>query len=67
MSVLTAGAGVSQMSRDRIAKIQERLTEKCMAVLLGYRRLCAANAQASQVCWILLRETSEADMLVPHS
>lgn len=41
--------GVSQMSRDRIAKIQERLTEKCMAVLLGYRRLCAANAQASQL------------------
>lgn len=37
------------MRSQKIAKIQEYLTDKCAAILLAYRKYCAASAPASQV------------------
>lgn len=37
------------MTSQRIAYIQEELTEKCAAILLGYRKNCAVATAPSQV------------------
>lgn len=47
--VLRIMAGIHKMRTQKIAKIQEQLTDKCAAILLGYRKWCAASAAASQV------------------
>jgi len=41
--------GISKLPNQRIMKIQEQLTEKCTAILLGYRKHCAASAAPSQL------------------
>ncbi|EPS99566.1 sec24 protein [Fomitopsis schrenkii] len=41
--------GIHKMRTQKIAKIQEQLTDKCAAILLGYRKWCAASAAASQL------------------
>ncbi|KAI0087422.1 hypothetical protein BDY19DRAFT_893145 [Irpex rosettiformis] len=40
---------VSRLSSQKIAYLQEELTEKCSAILLGYRRNCAAATAPSQL------------------
>ncbi|KAI0697043.1 sec24-like protein [Cytidiella melzeri] len=40
---------ISKMTSQKIAYIQEELTEKCSAILLGYRRNCAAATAPSQL------------------
>ncbi|KAL4254614.1 hypothetical protein ABKN59_005186 [Abortiporus biennis] len=40
---------VSKLPQQKIAHIQEELTEKCAAILLGYRRNCAAATVVSQL------------------
>ncbi|KAH9933806.1 sec24-like protein [Fomitopsis serialis] len=41
--------GIHKMRSQKIAKIQEYLTDKCAAILLAYRKYCAASAPASQL------------------
>ncbi|KAI0761129.1 sec24-like protein [Irpex lacteus] len=40
---------VSRLSSQKIAYLQEELTEKCSSILLGYRRNCAAATAPSQL------------------
>ncbi|KAI0075537.1 sec24-like protein [Panus rudis PR-1116 ss-1] len=40
---------LSKLSSHRISQIQEELTEKCAAILLAYRRNCAASTSPSQL------------------
>ena len=47
--MLNALVGIHKMRSQKIAKIQEQLTDKCAAILLAYRKYCAASAPASQV------------------
>lgn len=39
---------VARLPHQKISYIQEELTEKCTAILLGYRRNCAAATAPSQ-------------------
>ncbi|CCL98759.1 uncharacterized protein FIBRA_00764 [Fibroporia radiculosa] len=41
--------GISKLPTQRIAKIHEQLTDTCTAILLGYRKHCAASAAPSQL------------------
>ncbi|KZT64533.1 beta-sandwich domain of Sec23/24 [Daedalea quercina L-15889] len=41
--------GIHKMRSQKIAKIQEQLTDKCAAILLAYRKYCATSAPASQL------------------
>lgn len=47
--VLMTMTATHKMRTQKIAKIQEQLTDKCAAILLAYRKWCAASAPASQV------------------
>lgn len=40
---------VSKLSSQKVAYIQEELTEKSASILLGYRKHCAAATAPSQV------------------
>ncbi len=37
------------MGKQKLSAIREDITEKCAAILLGYRTKCAAASRASQV------------------
>ncbi|KAI0935116.1 hypothetical protein AcV7_004011 [Taiwanofungus camphoratus] len=41
--------GISLLPSQRISQIHEQLTEKCAAILFGYRKNCAASAAPSQL------------------
>jgi hypothetical protein len=47
--MLTYLVAISYMSVQPATHIREDLTEKCSALLLGYRRNCAAATRQSQV------------------
>ncbi len=40
---------IARLPNQKIAYIQEELTEKCGSILLGYRKNCAAATAPSQV------------------
>ncbi|KAL6301054.1 hypothetical protein BKA93DRAFT_739260, partial [Sparassis latifolia] len=41
--------GISRLPSQQISQIQEQLTERCCAILLGYRKYCAASAAHTQL------------------
>ena len=62
MPLLMTVIGIQKMRTQKIAKIQEQLTDRCAAILLGYRKYCAASAPASQV-WALTYDA--VTLLIP--
>jgi hypothetical protein len=49
---------VSDMQSKQTSHIREDLTEKCSAILLGYRKYCAASTALSQVSYLVLQADS---------